>query len=171
MSAMLRRNPTLSVFAIVLVLVGAGIAWWLGSPLFLSQTVNDAPIVSNAGTSNQPTSVKAGTFRNGDDFHRGSGRTVIYQLPDGKRRLQLEDFNVTNGPDLFVVLTSATDPATSSEVHADGYIELSRLKGNSGNQVYELPADLDLNNANSVVIYCRAFSVVFSVAPLEIVGG
>lgn len=163
MITMLRRRPALSVFAIIAAVIVLGVAWWLGSPLFLNQAVNEAPIASSAQTLNE----KVGSFRNGDDFHRGSGQAVIYTQPDGTRQLQLENFQVTNGPDLFVVLTAAADPTTSSEVHAAGYVELARLKGNLGNQVYDLPADLDLGSVNSVVIYCRAFSVVFSVAPLE----
>jgi hypothetical protein len=180
MTTIFRRYPAVLVLAIVAVIIMAGIAWWLGSPLFLSQAVNDVPIASNISTGSadaammaannaQPVSVKAGSFRNGDDFHRGSGQAVIYKLPDGTHRLQLENFNVTNGPDLFVVFTSHANPTTSTDVHSEGYIELARLKGNLGNQVYDLPATVDLNGARSVVIYCRAFSVVFSVAPLEVV--
>jgi hypothetical protein len=80
--------------------------------------------------------------------------------------LRLEDFNAKNGPDLFVGLSGHAMPRSSDEVHQSGYLELARLKANQGNQNYELPADFDLSQYKSVVIYCRAFNVVFSSAEL-----
>ena len=47
---------------------------------------------------------------------------------------------------------------------------LGSLKGNVGNQNYEIPADADVNALFSVVIYCSPFHVVFSVAPLKKAG-
>ena len=79
--------------------------------------------------------------------------------------LRFEDFRVTNGPDLTVVLSSHPDPQTSDEV-AEGKIQLGELKGNVGNQNYVLDASVDLDDVNSAIIYCRAFGVIFAVAPL-----
>ena len=47
-----------------------------------------------------------------------------------------------------------------------GYLDLGKLKGNRGNQNYPIPADVDISIFNSVVIYCKPFAVVFSVATL-----
>ncbi|HYU20661.1 MAG TPA: DM13 domain-containing protein, partial [Chloroflexota bacterium] len=57
-------------------------------------------------------------------------------------------------------------PRDSRQLHEGGAFEIARLKGNVGDQNYELPADLDLSAVKSVVIYCRQFSVVFSTAEL-----
>ncbi len=111
--------------------------------------------------------VKTGTFRDGDSRHRGSGRATIYRLEDGSHVLRLEDFRVTNGPDLRVLLSSHPDPENPHDVKDQGYLELGKLKGNRGNQNYEIPADLDIDGQRSVVIYCKPFSVVFSVASLS----
>ncbi len=111
--------------------------------------------------------VKTGTFRDGDSRHRGSGRATIYRLEDGSHVLRLEDFRVTNGPDLRVLLSSHPDPKNPHDVKDQGYLELGKLKGNRGNQNYEIPADLDIDGQRSVVIYCKPFSVVFSVASLS----
>ncbi len=108
--------------------------------------------------------VKTGAFRDGDSRHRGSGRATIYRLEDGSHVLRLEDFRVTNGPDLRVLLSSHPDPENPHDVKDQGYLELGKLKGNRGNQNYEIPADLDIDGQRSVVIYCKPFSVVFSVA-------
>ncbi len=111
--------------------------------------------------------VKTGAFRDGDSSHRGSGRATIYRLEDGSHVLRLEDFRVTNGPDLRVLLSSHPDPENPHDVKDQGYLELGKLKGNRGNQNYEIPADLDIDGQRSVVIYCKPFSVVFSVASLS----
>jgi len=41
------------------------------------------------------------------------------------------------------------------------------LKGNIGNQQYELPGDVTVSRYSTVVIWCRAFSVLFARAPLQ----
>jgi hypothetical protein len=46
-------------------------------------------------------------------------------------------------------------------------VELGQLKGNVGNQNYEIPAEIDLSLYQSVVIYCLPFQVVFSTATLD----
>ena len=109
----------------------------------------------------------SGEFRDADSFHRGSGTTTVYELPDGSRLLRVEDLRVTNGPDLRVLLSVHPDPTTQSQIKDQGYVELAKLKGNIGNQNYEIPPDVDVSIYNSVVIYCKPFHVLFSVAPLR----
>jgi hypothetical protein len=125
---------------------------------------------ANAGPPPEPVALASGSFRDADSFHRGSGSATIYLLPDGSHLLRLEDFEVTNGPDLRVLLATPNDPQSRTELQDGGYIHLAKLKGNIGNQNYEIPADIDLGNQNSVIIYCMPFHVIFSVASLEKVG-
>ena len=113
-----------------------------------------------------PMIVKRGMFRDADGFHRGEGSATIYRLADGSHTLRLEDFRVTNGPDLRVLLVAHPDPQGRSDVQDSASVELDRLKGNVGNQNYPVPPDVSLGDYESVVIYCRPFQVVFSVAPL-----
>ncbi len=115
----------------------------------------------------EPEAVKSGSFRDADSFHRGSGQATIYRLPNGAHVLRLENFRVTNGPDLRVLLSTHPDPMSRSDVQDAEYTELAKLKGNVGNQNYELPPDVDVATQGSVVIYCKPFHVVFSVAPLS----
>ena len=117
-----------------------------------------------------PVALASGSFRDADSFHRGSGDATIYRLPDGSHLLRLEDFEVTNGPDLRVLLARPNDPQSRDELHAAGYSHLAKLKGNIGNQNYEIPADIDPAGIGSIIIYCMPFQVIFSVAPLEITG-
>lgn len=113
----------------------------------------------------------AGNFQDADSFHKGSGNAIIYEIAPGQRILRLEDFMVTNGPDLRVLLVNASEVAGHSDLSDAGYVELGKLKGNIGSQNYDIPASFDLAKAQSVVIYCHPFRVVFSIAPLAMIEG
>ena len=117
----------------------------------------------------QPVAVKlkSGSFRDADPFHKGRGEATVYRGPDGSLLLRLENFRVTNGPDLHVILSPHADPKRPSDVKQGGYMDLGKLKGNIGNQNYFIPDDVDIAALRSVVIYCKPFHIVFSVAPLQ----
>ena len=128
----------------------------------------DAPAGSEADEEMaEPVALKTGQFQDADRFHKGSGAATLYRLKDGSAVLRLEDFRVTNGPALHVILTSHPSPSGRSEVHSGDYLDLGKLKGNVGNQNYPLPATADPSVFSSVVIYCKPFHVIFSVASLE----
>jgi len=99
-----------------------------------------------------------GEFRAADSFHKGSGTATIYEQ-GATRVLRLENFSSTNGPDLHVLLVEKVDGGDMGE-----YVDLGSLKGNVGNQNYDIPADVDLGNYSGVMIYCQPFHVVFSTA-------
>ncbi len=111
--------------------------------------------------------LRTGSFRDQDNFHKGSGQATIYRGPDGSLLLRLEDLDVTNGPDLHVLLSPHPDPSNSGEVKTPGYVDLGKLKGNRGNQNYPILEDIDVAAQGSVIIYCKPFKVVFSVASLQ----
>jgi hypothetical protein len=80
-------------------------------------------------------------------------------LENGGDILRLEDLMVTNGPDLYVYL--------STDKSASDFVNLGRLKANIGNQNYPIPAGTDLTKYDIVLIWCRAFSVLFGSAELR----
>ncbi len=83
-------------------------------------------------------------------------------ITDGDRRfLRLENFETDNGPDLNVYL--ATGPPDGSP---GDFVDLGDLKGNIGDQNYEIPADVDFERYTTVFIWCVRFSVAFGAAPL-----
>ncbi len=108
--------------------------------------------------------VKSGEIAGADQFHQGSGTATIFELPDGSQILRLEDFMVTNGPDLHVLLAAGANPMGREDLGE--YIDLGELKGNIGNQNYEIPPGVELADYNSVVIYCVPFHVLFAHADL-----
>ena len=94
----------------------------------------------------------------GDGFHNTEGVAKIIQLADGTDILRLENIKATNGPDLYVYLS--TDK-TNAEI-----VNVGRLEGNIGNQNYLIPAGTDITKYNTALIWCRAFSVIFGSAQL-----
>lgn len=119
------------------------------------------------GAMRSAAKVKTGALRDADSFHKGSGQATIYRLSDGSQVLRLEAINVTNGPDLHVLLAGHPNPTTRADLDSPGYIDLGSLKGNIGSQNYDIPAGVDVGKQQSVIIYCKPFHVIFSVAPLQ----
>jgi hypothetical protein len=94
-----------------------------------------------------------------DGIHNAEGQVKVLELNDSTKFLRLEDFKATNGPDLYVYL--------STDKSASDFVNLGRLKGNVGNQNYEIPQGTDLSKYATVLIWCQAFSVLFGSAELE----
>ena len=105
-----------------------------------------------------------------DRSHPGSGLAKV--LNDGTEQRFLhfedfEDFETDNGSDLFVYLTRADAGADAGAFGVDGdFVDLGRLKGNVGEQNYEIPIDVDLSEFDTVVVWCKRFSVAFTAADL-----
>ena len=111
--------------------------------------------------------IETGTFHG--QLHSTTGRAAIYQQPDGKRILRLTNFKTSNGPDVHVILIAAKD-AQDNENFLNGKVErveLGSLKGNEGDQNYNIPAGTDLSKFRTVSIYCERFNANFGAAPLD----
>ncbi|HEX2305039.1 MAG TPA: DM13 domain-containing protein [Nitrososphaeraceae archaeon] len=96
----------------------------------------------------------------GDGIHNAEGIAKLIPLQDGSDILRLENLQVTNGPDLYVYL--ATDKSASD------FVSLGKLKANNGNQNYNIPSQTDLTKYDTVLIWCRPFSVLFGSAELAL---
>jgi hypothetical protein len=210
---------------IILGLIGIVVVWWLVSPLFISQSVDegfhfelpeeseiadlspdeaeqvleDAMNVINeefvenilpeqaealeekimavatvmpdhpmeeempeANTESEWVLVSQGQFQDADNLHQSSGTASIFQQGD-QHVMRFEEFAVTNGPDLHVLLVE--NIAATNHEAIGNYVDLGSLKGNMGNQNYEIMADVDLAQYVGVMIYCVPFHVVFAIAP------
>jgi hypothetical protein len=112
----------------------------------------------------EPVTLANGRFRGLE--HDTEGTALLIELPNGSQVIRFEGFDVLNGPDLKVYLSTA--PADAAEDRFDDdYVSLGDLKGNVGDQNYDVPKDADAMDFDSVVIWCERFSVGFGVAPLE----
>lgn len=121
----------------------------------------------NMKQENTTKTLETGTFHG--KVHQTSGRATIYQEEDGKLLLRLTDFKTSNGPDVHVILIAATDADDNANfLKSDTQrVELGNLKGNEGDQNYEIPAGTDLGKFRTVSIYCERFNANFGAAPLE----
>jgi hypothetical protein len=112
-------------------------------------------------TTAMPNVLRTGSFVDaGDGIHNADGITKIVPLQDGSNILRLENLRVTNGPDLYVYL--------SPDKSASDFVNIGKLKANNGNQNYEIPSETDLSKYDTVLIWCRPFSVLFGSAELMV---
>lgn len=81
--------------------------------------------------------------------------------------LRLTDFATSNGPEVQVYLGAASDASDNETVTKAGFVTLGPMKGNVGDQNYDVPSDLDLSKYHSVTIWCHRFGVNFATAPLS----
>ena len=241
------KRRSVQVAAVIVALPVIGLAWWLGSPLFIDRVVDepfplaamavvpddmtaeeveaimldaastdtpadeempempttttsavagttstattaapdgDAPAATAATADEPPTTLPpeptttlppaptgpvallSGNLMDADSFHKGSGQVVLYELEDGSRIIRLEDIEVTNGPQLHVLLTPVHGLTGRDHLQEAGYVDLGPLKGNIGSQNYEVPADYVIPDQLTLVIYCVPFHVVFTTAEL-----
>lgn len=101
--------------------------------------------------------------------HTTTGTVRIIQQPDGSRVLTLENLDTSNGPDVHVWLSAAHVVEGTAGWFTAGsadYYDLGLIKGNQGNQVYPIPADVDLSKYPAVDLWCVQFSVSFGAAEL-----
>ncbi|MFP6635520.1 MAG: DM13 domain-containing protein, partial [Dehalococcoidia bacterium] len=122
----------------------------------MKDTLPEVMAKAEAQPASEPVRLKLGQFRDQDRFHRGTGTATIYSLADG--------------PDLRVILTRSQNPEEAGQITGPGQLELAKLKGNMGNHNYPIPNDADVYTFNSVVVFCKPFRVIFSVASLESAG-
>lgn len=175
------------ILVVIGIIILAGFIWWNISPLLFDRVV-DEPMLQIETQGIQSTTEKTatmtevvteterveetematavveikvymGTFRDGVKKYKTSGR-VQTLVVDDQVFLRFEDFETTNGPDLFVYLVI---PGAETK---EG-INLGALKGNIGNQNYEIPLDVDISQYSKVVIWCKAFDSDFGYADLE----
>jgi len=160
-----KRNILIGVSVVVL-----AIGWYAFRPelLFINNTVNEefpggAAMVS---IEKGPMSITKGSFKS--LAHETKGTASIYQLADGKRTLRLTEFETSNGPDVHVYLTAAEVEKGGDAIKQAGFIDLGSMKGNKGDQNYDIPADADLSKFKNVTIWCARFGVNFGQAALDV---
>jgi len=135
----------------------AALAFAVGSV----QKVNAQDAAQHAKT------LETGTFHG--KVHKTSGRATVYEEEDGKLVLRLTNFKTSNGPDVHVILVAAKDAPDDANFLKSGTecVELGSLKGNEGDQNYDIPRGTDLSKFQTVSIYCERFNANFGAAPLE----
>lgn len=179
--ALFRRRremwPALAAFAITAAVAGT----YLGAETLIDDKVDEDVVTAGAPTgaargaedtrderSGQRPGREANVLLSRGRFesleHETTGVAQAIEVPSGRRFLTLTRFETDNGPDLRVYLSTAD--ATQDSAGED-FVDLGGLKGNVGDQQYEIPRGVDLEQLTKVVVWCRAFSVGFGAAPLR----
>lgn len=195
-SSFVRRHRRLvaSVAAVVVVALGAGLAYFEPWQLWIDDTVDEAaPVgadvvsvaavadVGPSATAAPSTTVVADGARPSTPAsstttaveparfvsidHTTTGALVVLRNATGEVFVRFEDLRTDNGPDLKVYL-SANPPDGPRGAFDDDAVDLGRLQGNIGSQNYLVPAGTDLSRFRSVVIWCDRFNAPFGAAPL-----
>jgi Electron transfer DM13 len=175
------RRRTVIVAVVTGVLAAAGaVAWFQPQKLLINQRVDEALPVTATPPPGTPSTTSPGQPRSRPAVpepkilstspfrslgHATSGRAVALELADGRRFLRLEELRTSNGPDLFVYLSTAA-PDAPRDTFDDDFLGLGRLRANQGNQNYAIPAGVPLGRYQSVVIWCRRFTYAFGAAAL-----
>lgn len=144
----------------------------MAEPSGMAQSTSAMPeshaMAQSAMGAKDPPKLASGRFHS--NAHETRGLATIFRLADGRRLLRLTEFTTSNGPDVRVYLVAAGDVQDEGAAKKAGFVDLGALKGNIGDQNYEVPADLDLTRYRAVSIWCRRFSVNFGAAPLAETG-
>ncbi len=178
------RSPAWRGAAIIAAIAIAAAAWYLGSPLFIRTTLNEAlpsvtPAATAAATAGQPGSaplqtiaapsavvgpivVMQGELQFVDNAHNGKGPVRIVKVGD-QRILRFENVAITNAPDVHVYLSRETGGKWAESTS----LYLGALKATNGSFNYDIPASADLSAYKSVVVWCRAFAVLVTWADLK----
>lgn len=167
----------------ILYTVGAiiilGVAYWLISPLWRTVKLDESiPTTDNQATTDletetakmadqkimmdevmpakaTPTTLQGTLVASAHDV---VGKVLVVTGGD-KQYLRFEDLNTINGPDLRIYL--ATD------LQASSIVDLGAIRATEGNVNYKIPTGTDLSKYKYALIWCRAFSVLFSYGELK----
>lgn len=112
--------------------------------------------VTTPGSTTATTSASQGTFVS--NVHATSGMAAV-TTKDGKRFLTFTNFKTDGGPDLRVYLAENTG--------LRNFVELGKLESTSGNFSIAIPVEADPAKQRYVLIWCKAFSVLFGNAELK----
>nr|MBN1228627.1 DM13 domain-containing protein [Anaerolineae bacterium] len=136
----------------------------------LAQLLSELEIVE-MGPGLDPYVAMIGDFVTIDNLHRGEGRASIWIINENQRVVRLDPFDISDGPDLILLLSQHPTPRTSSEALLPDYVNLGELQSPLGVQNYPIPRDVVLYQYKSIVVYSMSLNVVYTTATLEEVRG
>src|SRR5262245_7786771 len=153
--------------------ISAAVALLAAIPAMAQDSMKQDPMKQDSmkrdGMMSQEKAKTLSTGKFHGKVHPTEGRATVYQQADGKLLLRLTGFKTSNGPDVHVILVAAKDASDDANFLKNNTerLELGKLKGNEGDQNYEIPAGTDLSKFTTVSIYCERFNANFGAAPLE----
>lgn len=184
------KKPFVRLAVLGVALLGSAAIWYLIAPLFtgpqaysifptLAMMPSATPRPATATplptqtvvpteTSAVSLSVQADLMAVGEFYdvtHEGSGIAGVYRTEDGGLVLTLQNFEVEDGPELRLFIADEAPITEDNFTPADG-LDLGLLASLSGDQLYYLPADIDLADYQSVLVWCESYDEPFIAAAL-----
>lgn len=190
-----RHHLVTGIAIAVVIAVGLPAAWYLGSPLFLSSTLEEPGPVA-AGATRAPSAASSDAPPRAGSTDPGSTPSVAppsaAAAPGGSATpaersgtfTGADEFHFGSGTARIIVAADGSavlrfedfavrngpDLFVYLSPKGTGYsaaaTELGRLKADKGSFNYTIPTGTDLGKVKSVVIWCKQFAVQFAVAPL-----
>lgn len=130
----------------------------LATIILFSSCEEEGYYTQNTTNENSPTNLivlKIGFF------NPTSGISVVGSAElvsgDNKKFIRLQNFTISDGPDLKVYLSKNDFPSQ--------FINLGSLI--STKSIYEIPADVNINEYTHVLIHCQQYNHLFAIAQLN----
>lgn len=89
------------------------------------------------------------------------GSAKIETIDTQTRLVFSDDFKTKNGPDLKVYISKRSVEDLTSKDVGETAVRISVLKSNKGGQSYIIPAEINLDEYESVIIHCEAYTVLW----------
>ena len=133
--------------------------------LFSSQAEANNVTLSTQSISNKQSDtnlLSQGNFVTVEQDHPTEGTATIIE-ENGQRYLQFdENFTTARGPAVKVVLHN--NNSVPVNLQEENYLTIAPLQSFDGTQKYLIPEDIDLDQYQSVAIWCEQFNVTFGYA-------
>lgn len=160
---MCMKKILLYTVGVIISIATLAFAYYAISPLFINVKLDEAlpqakQLESKAVEKSQAQVVLVPIM--GTTGHPASGTARSIEI-DGTSYIRYENFKTINGPDLYVYLAKDLD--------AKEYVSLGTLKATEGNVNYNVPAHVNVNDYRYVMVWCKAFGVLFNYADLKAV--
>lgn len=134
----------------------------------VAQTIDIADALASKPGITQTATAKSvlasGQFVTVDQSHATTGTARIVEK-DGQRFLEFDAaFDTARGPAVQVVLHKANSvPVSLAE---SDYVYVGDLQSFEGAQRYAIPADINIEDYESIAIWCQEFNVTFGYADI-----
>lgn len=147
------------LIGLVAIIILLTFAVWAVAPLLITVRIDEpAPGTTVETNSDTPVETDSGAAVIGTTGHPASGSARII-MDNGMQYVRYENFKTINGPDLYVYL--------SKDLEAEDFVNLGEMKATEGNVNYAIPATANMTDYRYVLVWCKAFGVLFNYADLS----
>lgn len=150
----MKKKPLLLGAIVLVVVLGGAFVYYAVSPLFITLSTNEA--LPDAPKETMEVSERVSIVDT--PAHPAEGFVRVVRTEEGSY-IRYEDLKTINGPDIFVYLAKDLD--------AKEFVSLGRVKSTEGNSNYPIPEGVNVEEYRYVLIWCKAFSVLFNSADIS----